>query len=110
MTSDEHAPHVRDGESVFVRIESGREPRFERQRYISGTLAYDLSSDYRARWLLLGGGTPTGDMMLVLTETPARFQNAREEIGFGRPRTCGRADASVSFAVRLAQGRFRNLK
>lgn len=55
-----------------LRRQTGCEPRFSVAKRLSGDPVYEISADYRARWLLLGGaGGRPGDMVLVLTDRRA---------------------------------------
>lgn len=60
-----------------LRNESGREPEFCRPDRPTGDIVYELSSDFHARWPLLGGnGGKAGEAVLVLTNRPAEYRGA----------------------------------
>jgi len=50
-----------------LRRDSGMEPQFNLPNDIKGEIVYELSSDFRAKWRLLGGyGGDPGNQVLVL--------------------------------------------
>lgn len=50
-----------------LRENSKMEPQFNLQNKIRGDIVYELSSDFRSKWRLLGGnGGKPGDQVLVL--------------------------------------------
>jgi hypothetical protein len=50
-----------------LRQNSGMEPQFNSPTQIRGEIVYELSSDFRSKWRLLGGyGGDPGDQVLVL--------------------------------------------
>jgi hypothetical protein len=77
-----------------LRVETAREPEFSLVSDLRGEQVFELSPDYRARWMLLGGaGGKAGDAVLVLTEKPASFHNGDEILGKQRPCPCGHGTA-----------------